>query len=186
MTLMKKLLYFLILLYVAGCGNKSETGGEEASGEESKPTEEVANRIHQEVITEDTVNLPADQVWTLISDFGDLDKLLPGVFSQIEVEGEGEGAVRTMTLGDGSGEIVEKLLTLDPEAKYLEYEMTSSPMPVENYRASMAVRKLDDQSCVLTWISEYDVTPENENFKENMKGIHMQLFNTLNEIAESI
>ena len=58
-----------------------------------------------------TIHVPADAIWQVISDFGAACQYITMVVN-CTVEGEGVGALRTLTSADGSV-IVERLETLD-------------------------------------------------------------------------
>ena len=70
-----------------------------------------------------TINLPADAIWQVLSDFGAACRYLVMVIN-CTVEGEGVGALRTLTYADGST-IVERLDTLDDVAHRLSYALLS-------------------------------------------------------------
>ncbi|MEE8294478.1 MAG: M28 family peptidase [Sphingomonadales bacterium] len=76
----------------------------------------------------------ADDVWAIIGNFGDLD-WHPAVASTA-VEGEGLEAVRTLTLVDGA--VIVETLDEVSEMSY-SYSITSSPLPVQIYSATLKV-----------------------------------------------
>lgn len=65
------------------------------------------------------IDVSADNLWQVIGDFGAADHYLTGVLNYT-VEGEGVGALRTLTSFDG-GTIVERLETADHAAHRLSY-----------------------------------------------------------------
>ena len=72
------------------------------------------------------IDASADAIWQVISDFGAADQYLAGVVD-CTVEGEGVGALRTLTSADGSA-IVERLETLDTASQRLSYALlTDTP-----------------------------------------------------------
>jgi Polyketide cyclase / dehydrase and lipid transport len=99
--------------------------------------------------------IPVARLWEMIGDFGDTGKWSGRPPEACIREGDGIGALRTLTLADGRV-IVDRL-----EAQgeyYYSYSIVTSPLPVRSYRATMAVAPLTENSCVLTWSG--NVEPE--------------------------
>src|SRR5437868_3940012 len=92
-----------------------------------------------------------DEVWKLVSDFGGLIEAL-GL--PVEVDGDGVGAVRTISMG--GSDTVERLEALDNETKTLRYSMVRGPLPVENYLATMQFTALGDTRTKIDWTSSFD------------------------------
>ena len=92
--------------------------------------------------------IPADVLWGMIGDFGDTGKWSGRPPEACICDGDGIGALRTLTLADGRV-IVDRL-----EAQgeyYYSYSIVTSPLPVRSYRAMMTVAPLTDYSSVFTW-----------------------------------
>ena len=92
--------------------------------------------------------IPADVLWGMIGDFGDTGKWSGRPPEACIRDGDGIGALRTLTLADGRV-IVDRL-----EAQgeyYYSYSIVTSPLPVRSYRATMTVAPLTDYSSVFTW-----------------------------------
>ena len=92
--------------------------------------------------------IPADVLWGIIGDFGDTGKWSGRPPEACIRDGDGIGALRTLTLADGRV-IVDRL-----EAQgeyYYSYSIVTSPLPVRSYRATMTVAPLTDYSSVFTW-----------------------------------
>ena len=108
-----------------------------------------------------TIHAPTDAVWQVISDFGAAGQYLAGVVD-CTVEGEGVGALRTLTGADGSI-IVERLETLDAAALRLSYALMTDT-PFGNCLTTMALRDLGLQQAELTWSASFqpDGIPANE------------------------
>lgn len=99
--------------------------------------------------------IPVRVLWDLIGDFGNTGKWSGRPPEACIRDGEGIGALRTLTLADGRA-IVDRL-----EAQgeyYYSYSIVTSPLPVRSYRATMSVAPLTDDSSVLTWSG--DIEPE--------------------------
>ena len=100
-----------------------------------------------------TIHAPADALWQTISDFGAAGQYLSGVVD-CSAEGEGVGALRTLTSLDGSS-IVERLETRDEDARQLSYlQLTDTPF--RNCRTSMLVRVLEADQSELAWSATFE------------------------------
>lgn len=97
-------------------------------------------------------NLPVDELWALIGDFGDTGKWSGRPGSACVQDGEGIGALRTLTLEDGR-QIVDRLEAQGPY--FYSYSIVSSPLPVSAYKATMAATPIDATSSQLTWSGEF-------------------------------
>jgi hypothetical protein len=95
----------------------------------------------------------ADELWQTLRDFGGVDKWAPGIAS-LSLSGAGVGAVRTVTYEDGA-RAVERLESLNDEARTLSYTILESTLPVEGYVASLTVRDLGAPGCEVEWYSTF-------------------------------
>ncbi len=100
-----------------------------------------------------TIHAAADALWRAIGDFGAALQYLPGVVT-CTVEGEGVGALRTLTSADG-GAIVERLETLDEAVRQLSYTLQADT-PFRNCLTTMAVRELAPNQAELTWSATFE------------------------------
>ncbi len=97
--------------------------------------------------------IPAEELWELIGDFGNMEKWSgrgPGSCVQ---EGEGIGSFRTITLANGQ-EIVDRLEAVGDRS--YTYSIVSSPLPFSSYRATMAVTAVNASVSELTWSGELE------------------------------
>jgi hypothetical protein len=105
------------------------------------------------------LNASADQVWQMIGKFNALPDWHPAVEKSELTEA---GQTRTLSLV-GGGKIIEKLETIDDNARTYSYSIVDSPLPVENYTATIKVTGSGDNSTI-EWSSEFDpssgATPE--------------------------
>jgi hypothetical protein len=108
-----------------------------------------------------TINRPADAIWRVLSDFGAACRHLVMVIN-CTVEGEGVGALRTLTYADGSV-IVERLQALDDHAHRLSYALLSNT-PFRDCLTTVTVRDLGCEQCEVEWsaIFHSDGLPVNE------------------------
>lgn len=91
----------------------------------------------------------ADKVWQRIRDFGDLS-WLPGV-SACDVDGNGLGAIRTVSVGDGPP-VQERLEAHDDETRQFSYSIISAPGldAQASFHASVSVTPTED-GCEVRW-----------------------------------
>jgi len=72
------------------------------------------------------------------------------------VEGEGVGAVRTLTLAGGAT-LQERLESLDPKARSFQYSILGeSPLPVRDYLSTLTLEPRGPNRCHVTWSSEFE------------------------------
>ncbi|MEM8924275.1 MAG: SRPBCC family protein [Actinomycetota bacterium] len=103
------------------------------------------------VIREGTFTSPPARLWSFVADFGGLDKIMPTIDAS-EVDGEGVGAVRRLTMGDAV--IVESLDAFDDSARSLTYSIQEAPLPFADYSATMKV-DADGDGSKLTWTGTF-------------------------------
>lgn len=99
---------------------------------------------------------PASEVWALVGDFeGLIRALAETVDAHVEIEGEGVGALRKITL-DGH-QMVERFDAHDDTARTTGYSMLEpGPMPVSGYRATIEVTPLGLQRARVAWSSAFE------------------------------
>ncbi len=113
----------------------------------------------------------AAAVWEKIRDFGGIAAWMPGV-EKCAVEGEGVGAVRTVSMGPM--EVRERLEALDDTARSLSYSILAGRLPVENYLGTLTVVETGPKSSRVNWSARYDVsdgTPE-EGIRDAVSGAY--------------
>lgn len=96
----------------------------------------------------------ADAVWDVVRDFGGITKWSPGVKS-CEVEGEGVGAIRTLSLGGGPP-LRERLEARNDAERSLSYSILDGPLPVSGYLATIRVREEAGGSARVEWSSRFE------------------------------
>ena len=95
------------------------------------------------------LDFPAETVWALLEDFGDIS-WAPGI-DRIEVIGEGISMIRRLHM-QGMDPIDEKLSFLEPENMAFGYSIPQGiPMPVSDYSANAKVTALDAGRCHVDW-----------------------------------
>jgi hypothetical protein len=109
-----------------------------------------------DIQVEQVFDIPANQLWELIGDFGDMSKwtgLPPETCIQ---EGEGIGSLRTLRFREG--EIIIDRLEAETDTSYT-YSIVNndeSPLPYKSYRATMSVEPVDATSSRFVWAGEFE------------------------------
>jgi len=129
-----------------------------------------------------TIDAPADAVWQMISDFEAGAKYLAMV-THCVVQGQGIGALRTLTYLDGSV-ILERLETVDPSTHRLAYTLLSDT-PFGSCLTTMALRALGPDTAEVTWTASFQRTslPTNEAMSL-MEGMLADNCQTLKQLLE--
>jgi hypothetical protein len=104
---------------------------------------------------------PITTVWARIDAFGGLEDWAEGV-SACTVEGEGVGAVRTVTRNGNS--VRERLEVIDPAAHMLRYQILQPHLlPADAVHGNVILRALGEGRTVMVWRSDaldFTVPPE--------------------------
>jgi len=153
-----------------------------------------------------TINAPADKVWGIIKNFGDMS-WLPPVKSTDVKGGNEKGAVRVLTLQDG-GTITEEMKKYDADKMSYSYKITDMStaktithagkeekvpvVPVDNYSATITVEAHGATSSVRWKAGYYRAYTNNEPPEEMneaaanaaIKGIFTTGLNNLKALAE--
>ena len=129
------------------------------------------------------VNAPAKAVWALVGGFQILDRWHPGVVaSTLLGTGKDIGDIRVLTL-DNNLYIVEKLELYDDAAMTLQYQILESPLPVENYYASIIVKEVKNNMTEVVWHSSFNaVGVSNDEAKQTISGVYLAGFNSLTSL----
>jgi hypothetical protein len=106
------------------------------------------------------INSAARDVWHVLREFGAIALWHPAI-THSELEGDltqpAIGVIRRLQLADNAL-LRERLLTLDDGVMSLSYCFEQSPLPVDNYRASIQVSAVSGQSaCHVHWQAHFDV-----------------------------
>ncbi|KAH6973513.1 hypothetical protein BKA56DRAFT_690644 [Ilyonectria sp. MPI-CAGE-AT-0026] len=105
--------------------------------------------VHQEV---KTLNHGVDKVWFIISDFSGVTTWAPTV-SECTVEGEGLGAVRT--LSESGVSFQEKLEVLDQTSHTISYRIVDpTPFPMTGFYGTLHLEPEASGKTILTWTAE--------------------------------
>lgn len=112
------------------------------------------------------IDAPATKVWASIRDFNALPDWHPLIVdSRIEVglASDQVGCVRAFQLTDG-GRIREQLLALSDFDYSFSYAILDSPMPLNNYVATVKVTPVTEtDGSFVEWQAEFDCAPNDED-----------------------
>jgi len=104
----------------------------------------------------DSFNVPAEKVWSLFRDFGGISKWAGAMVKSCTVEGEGIGAVRTLSLAQGNP-IRERLVQFDDADRSFSYAIIgTSDLPVDDYVGSVKIRAEGVSRATIDWIGTFD------------------------------
>ncbi len=103
-----------------------------------------------------------EKIWQTIGQFSAIGNWHPQV-QNVTSDGEGKGATRVLDLA-GGGQIVERLLEINPQERLYSYSIESGPLPVVDYTAELRVTDNGDGTSSVEWSSEFKPkgVPENQ------------------------
>jgi hypothetical protein len=127
-----------------------------------------------------TINVPASEAWAKISSFRGIEEFSP--IARSVVEGAGAGAKRTCYMPDDAA-IYEVLNKVDESSMEIEYEITSGPFPISGYVSTVTVNATDNNSCEITWGSQFEVDAATE---EEMKNLFGGFYNVIIDSLETL
>lgn len=98
------------------------------------------------------IEAPAGAVWDLVRDFGGVQRYAKEI-QACTVEGEGVGAVRTLSMG--ALQLRERLEAFDDARRRLQYSIIAGPLPLADYLATIQVSE-DGDACRVDWSSTFE------------------------------
>jgi hypothetical protein len=118
------------------------------------------------VYVSSVITAPVEKVWARVRDFNALPKWHPRIReSRIENAEPSDriGAIRNFQLQNGDT-IREKLLGLSDYDYFCTYAILESPMPLENYVATLRLTKVTDGDRTFAeWSAEFDCAQQDED-----------------------
>lgn len=122
------------------------------------------------------IDAPVEAVWRVVRDFNDHDKWHPVVADSFIEDGKAAdqiGAVRRFHLQDGS-ELREQLLKLCDRTHSFTYCILSSPIPLIDYVATLALKPVTDgRRTFWDWRSTFRTPPGREEELATMVGTNV-------------
>ncbi len=117
------------------------------------------------IFTSSVIDAPIDDVWDRIRDFNALPAWHPAIADSRIENGEPSdkvGCIRNFNLKDG-GNIREQLLTLSDIDYQCTYSILISPMPLDNYTATLRLVPITDGNRTYAeWTAEFHCQLEDE------------------------
>jgi hypothetical protein len=109
------------------------------------------------------INAPAAKVWERVRDFNGLPRWHPAIRESRIENGEPSdkvGCVRDFYLQNGD-RLREQLLGLSDYDMFCTYSILESPMPLQNYIATLRLTPITDGDRTFAeWTAEFDCAPE--------------------------
>jgi hypothetical protein len=139
------------------------------------------------VFTSSVINAPVNEVWMKIRDFNALPDWHPAVAKSYIENGESSdrvGCIRNFNLKDG-GNIREKLLALSDLDYLCTYSILESPMPLNNYVATLHLKPITDGDLTYAeWTAMFDCDPQEEKnlIRSIGEGVFQTGFNSLKKL----
>jgi uncharacterized protein YndB with AHSA1/START domain len=117
------------------------------------------------VYVSSVINAPAARVWERVRDFNALPRWHPRIRESRIENGEPAdkvGCIRDFRLQNGD-RIREKLLGLSDHDLFCTYAILESPMPIENYVATLRLTPVTDgDRTFVEWSADFDCAPDVE------------------------
>jgi mxaD protein len=140
------------------------------------------------------IKAPLAKVWDTIKDYDSLNKWHPGFAKDEIVKGTNNtpGAVRALTIKDGPT-FTEELLAFSEKNHSYKYRIIESPLPLQDYVATVSVKEGKDGTTVVTWVGNFkrknpaDNPPEAESDAGAIKliqGVYQGGLNNLKTMLE--
>jgi uncharacterized protein YndB with AHSA1/START domain len=129
------------------------------------------------VYVSSVINAPAARVWERVRDFNALPRWHPRIRESRIENGEPAdkvGCIRDFRLQNGD-RIREKLLGLSDHDYFCTYAILESPMPLENYVATLRLTPVTDgDRTFVEWSADFDCAPDAET--DLVNGIGTNVF----------
>ena len=141
------------------------------------------------LMVEEKIVLPESSkvVWALVGGFKAIDRWHPDVTDTTLVgTGKQQGDIRILTL-ENKETIVERLDFYDENTMTFQYRILESPLPIENYTATLSVIYVDVNMTEVVWKSSFDTANiSDDEAKQIIKGIYSTGFQSLIDIFKKI
>ncbi len=120
-----------------------------------------------EVREEGELGVSAEEAWKVVGDFVGL---IEGMGLPVEVEGEGIGQTRKISMGPAP--IIERLEERDEAAKKIVYSIVEGPLPVASYVSTMQLSDAGEGRSKLVWSSTFEPVGDEATAKQIVSGIY--------------
>jgi hypothetical protein len=126
----------------------------------------------------------AEHAWSVLKKFGEIQEWHPSIVESSIEDNQPDGLVgciRKLTLADGAV-VRERLLSIDDRNTTLSYRFEESPLPLDNYVATVKLVSLTGQSkTFINWSARFDLQDLNtaEHYQELIRGLIVDGHNSL-------
>lgn len=112
----------------------------------------------------------ADAVWAQLSDFAGIKP--GGPIEAVKYEGEGVGMLRHLTMAGAV--VTERLEAHDADQRTFTYAIINedSPLPFDNYSATVSITDDNDGSCTVDWTGTFDARGDEAAAISTASGIY--------------
>lgn len=122
-----------------------------------------------EIETNKILELNADASWEIVQDWKNLNKLVPKIVESTSVNGRGLHSTWDIHLTNG-GLIKEKMVYFDSAMKTMSYIMTETPIPIEDYTATIKVEPYGVSKSMISFYTSCKTNTKNlETISKNFK-----------------
>jgi hypothetical protein len=162
--ILRRLFVLIGALCAVGCAHQELDSADATTGSGSDAPSTMKHRLQ----TLHVFPCPAREVWTLLADFGAIDRWWPKDspvrIERVEVEGTGVGMIRHIYVAGLEHPIDERLDFLD-EANMVLRLSHARPTPpnLPYYRATGRLADLDGGRSAFTYEGEFSTAPGEEN-----------------------
>jgi hypothetical protein len=145
----------------------------------------------QTIDTSRDFDAPADALWRLLEDFGNIQSWWPAAspvrILRVELEGEGIGLVRHIYNEGFPKPVSERLDFLDPANRMLKLSIIGDlPAGMTEYQATGQVESLPGNRCRLRYHGEFTTEPGGEEQARTfLKAVYGLMFDGLGAAAAS-
>jgi hypothetical protein len=139
-----------------------------------------------EIVVRKKLAASAADVWAIVGDFAGCAQWC--LVGSCTVEGQGVGAVRTVT-GQGGGvaddlRLKQCLTAFDPEARSLAYDMADSEgLPWTDYRSRISVSEAPG-GCEVTWVCQVNPLVSHETAERGVTQTYDIALENLSKLVE--
>lgn len=100
-------------------------------------------------------SITVEAAWAAIGDFCGIAAWHPAIESCVPSEKDG-AKIRTLTLKDGGGTIVERLVSWDEAKHAYTYAIVDpGPLPVADYTSTLSTKEDDDGGAGIRWVGSF-------------------------------
>ena len=125
-----------------------------------------------------------NEVWTTVSNLGNLDKVVPEIIEKTKMIGNGKGSIVYLTLKANGKTVVEKVTKLSNKKYVFVYKMLETPLPIKSYKATIGITPLNGSNYKVSFDAVFKVNEKDrtammttiDNFQKtllnNLKNIY--------------